>query len=513
LKKQKILFVALFATGFSGIVAEYVLATLATHFIGDSVVQWAMIVSVMLFSMGVGSRTSKNLNKNLFATFIGTEFLLSILVSFSALSTYSLAAFTQSIGIYIYTLATLTGFLIGLELPLAVRINENFEELRFNISSVLEKDYYGSLAGGLFFSFVGLPYFGLTYTPFILGSINLLVAIILLAVYPVNLNPKPKRILTFIGFFLVATILLGAIKAKQIILFGEQIRYKDKIVFSEQTRYQKIVITEWKDNYWLYLNNNLQLSTVDEELYHEALIHPAMQLAKEHFNILILGGGDGLAAREILKYPDVKTITVVDLDPRMTDLALNHPILLAANDSSFHDPRVNIINKDGYKYMAALDKFFDVIIVDLPDPRDIELSRLYSLEFYKFCYKHLRNKGVIITQAGSPYYAAESFLCIGKTMAEAGFTNLPLHNEILTMGHWGWQLGVKPKTTRQIIIQKLRAADFDSLNTSWINNEAIGHITSFGKDFYRINTDSIKINKIHDPVLYKYFLKASWDLY
>ncbi len=513
MKKQQVILAALFATGFSGIVAEYVLATLASHFIGDSVVQWAMIVSVMLFSMGLGSRLSKNFNKNLFIVFICAEFLLSLIVSFSALSTYSIAAFSQSVGIYIYSLSILTGLLIGLELPLAVRLNEAFTELKFNISSVLEKDYYGSLAGGLFFSFLGLPYLGLTYTPFILGSINLLVALIMLFVFPVKLKQKHVTLLSIAGLGVVATITLGAIKAEKIILYGEQVKYKDKIIFSEQTRYQKIVVTQWKNNYWLYLNNNLQYSTFDEELYHEVLVHPAMKLAPERFDILILGGGDGCAVREVLKYKDVKSVTVVDLDPKMTELASHHPAFTSVNDSSFHNSKVQIINKDGYNYMVNCEHFYDVVIIDLPDPRNIELSRLYSLEFYKMCYKHLRPKGIIVTQAGSPYYAPESFKCISKTMTAAGFSTIPMHNQILTMGHWGWQLGTKQNHSQNSIIAHLKSIDFSDVNTEWLNNEAIHHITSFGKDFFTSQTDSIRINKVHDPVLYKYFLKASWDLY
>ncbi len=513
LKKKNILLAALFATGFSGVVAEYVLATLASHFLGDSVIQWAMIVSVMLFSMGLGSRISKLLTKNLFAFFIGAEFLLSVIVSFSALSVYSMVAYSPYIGVYIYMLAIITGFFIGLELPLAVRLNEQFEELRINISLVLEKDYYGSLAGGLFFSFVGLPYLGLTYTPFVLGAINLLVALLLLFFYPSTLGERKKTILKITGAFIVFVIALGTANAQKIILYGEQRRYKDKIILSEQSRYQKIVVTQWKDSYWVYLDNHLQFSTYDEEMYHEVLVHPAMQLAKEHTDVLVMGGGDGCATREILKYPDVNSVKIVDLDPKMTDLAKHYPIFLAINDSAFHNPSVNVINKDGYTYLAADTNFYDVIIIDLPDPRNIELSRLYSLEFYKMCYNHLRPNGVTVTQAGSPYYAPESFECIGKTLKQAGFSVIPLQNQVLSMGQWGWQLGVKRNTQLPNIKQALKNADFDSLDTKWINNEAIGHITSFGKPYFNKTDDTIKINKIHDPVLYKYFLKADWDVY
>ena len=177
--KSNILKFSLFATGLSGIVAEYILSTLATYFLGDSVFQWTMIVSIMLFSMGLGSRISKYFKTNLLRSFLYIEFLLSVLVSFSSLFVYSASAFSIYTGLIIYTLSISIGILIGMEIPIVVRLNDEFETLRINVSSVMEKDYYGALVGGLFFAFFGLPYLGLTYTPFVLGIVNFTVALLL----------------------------------------------------------------------------------------------------------------------------------------------------------------------------------------------------------------------------------------------------------------------------------------------------------------------------------------------
>jgi len=511
--KAFILKLALFATGLSGIVAEYILATLASYFLGDSIVQWALIISLMLFFMGVGSRISKYLHKNIFILFIFTEFTLSLFVSFSALIAYSTAAFSIYAGVMIYFMSMVTGLLIGMELPLAVRLNESFEELRINISSILEKDYYGSLLGGLFFAFVGLPYLGLTYTPFLLGLVNLAVAIAMLNFFPAILKKRLRVQVNLVGAFVLIIIVAGIFNAKEIIFFGEQKKYKDKIIYSEQSRYQRIVLTEWRNDHWLYLNGNLQFSTFDEAMYHEVLVHPAMALVKTPYNILILGGGDGCAAREILKYPTVKNITLVDLDPAMTNLAKTHPVLIEANDSSMFNPKLTIENMDGYKFLEDAEQYFDVIIIDLPDPRNVELSRLYSLEFYTLCRHHLRPNGLLVTQAGSPYYAAKSFSCILKTIEAAGFSAIPMHNQVMTMGEWGWVLAVKADVPDEIIKTKIKEAGFENIETKWLNNEATGLITSFGKDYFIDPNDSIKINKVHDPVLYRYFLKGSWDLY
>lgn len=508
--KSTLLKAAIFATGFSGVVAEYILSTLATYFLGDSIFQWIMTISLMLFSMGLGSRLSKHFERNLLKTFLLLEFSLSVLVSFAPLLVYTASAYTQAIGILIYSLAILVGLLIGMEIPLVIRINDDYEKLRFNISNILENDYYGSLLGGVFFAFIGLPIFGLIYTPFILGFVNLTVSVVVLIFLWELLKKAEQRSLVTTGSFILIFLTAGVFVADKVITYGEQRKYADKVVYAEQTKYQRIVITQWKNDYWLYLNGNQQLCTRDEVMYHEPLVHPAMTLHPNPVNVLVLGGGDGCAVREILKYPKVEQITLVDLDPAMTDLGKTHPILTRLNENSLHNEKVKVLNTDGFNYVQDNEDFFDVIIIDLPDPRSVELGRLYSYEFYKQCHRHLRPGGVIITQAGSPYFATRAFSCIVETMKNAGFQTVPMHNQVITLGEWGWSLGVKQANGN--VKQQLRELEFE-VPTKWINNEAMALITSFGKDYYPWDKDTVKVNKIHEPVLYKYYLKGNWDLY
>lgn len=511
--KAYILKIALFATGLSGIVSEYILATLATYFLGDSVIQWTLIISLMLFFMGLGSRLTQYFSKNLFTVFVLIEFALSLIVSFSALLTYTLSGYSNYTGVLIYGLATITGALIGMELPLAVRLNERFEELRFNVSSILEKDYYGSLLGGVFFAFVGLPYLGLSHTPFVLGAINLGVAIALLNFFPTIPGKVRRRALNLGALALVAVIGLGVVNAKEIILYGEQKKYIDQVVYSEQSRYQKIVLTRWKDDHWLYLDGNLQFSSYDEPLYHEVLVHPPMQLHEKPTDVLILGGGDGCAARELLKYPNTPNITIVDLDPAITRLAREHEILRAINQDALHHDKVKVINRDALQFMEKVKQYYDLIIIDLPDPRNVELSRLYSYEFYRLCRRQLRPNGLLITQAGSPYFASRSFKCIRKTMKAAGFSVLPMHNQVITMGEWGWVLGAKAQVDPDQMIARLKRMDLEGVETQWLNREAVGLITSFGKDYFDEQRDSVRVNRIHHPVVHKYFLRGEWSVY
>ena len=513
-RNSNILKFALFATGLSGIVTEYVLATLASYFLGDSIKQWTLIISLMLFFMGLGSRVTRNITGRLFTWFIGIEFALSFLVSFSALVTYSVAAFSEYTGVLIYVLSMMTGLLIGMEIPLAIRLNEEFEELKVNISGILEKDYYGSLLGGMFFAFVGLPFLGLTYTPFLLGIINLGVALVLLNFFQTKRDFTNKKLLNFIGIGLIAASAIGVTNAENIIFFGEQKKYKDRVVLSKQSAYQKIILTQWKENYWLYLNGHLQFSTFDEALYHEVLVHPARMLSRKPQDILILGGGDGCAARELLKYPQTGKITLVDLDSVMTNLGTHNTIFQEFNNKSLKHPNVNVQNGDGFLFLENTDAFYDLIIIDLPDPRSVELARLYSYEFYLLCRNRLRTNGVLVTQASSPYFSPKSFRCIEATMSEAGFTTLPLHNQILTMGEWGFMLGKKTEMTREELKKQFLDLNVDEIPTRWLNTEALPMIGSFGKDYFNKDLeDSIKVNRVHSPIINRYYEQGIWDHY
>ena len=512
MSKSNILKLALFATGLSGIVAEYVLSTLATYFLGDSVFQWTMIVSMMLFSMGLGSRLSRYITTNLLQKFIYIEFTLSVITAFVSIITYITSAYYGDNTVIIYGLSILVGLLIGMEIPIVMRLNNEFEELKVNVSSVMEKDYYGSLLGGIFFAFVGLPYLGLTYTPFILGAINFLVACMLIYILWQSMTAKLKPKLIGLIILVALGIGSGAIFAKRIIDYGESLRYKDRVILSEQTKYQRIVITQSQDSYWLFLNGNQQLSSIDEVMYHEPLVHPVMGLLKEPKDILVMGGGDGGAIREILKYPSVERITLVDLDPRMTEIGAAHPWLSLMNQGAFENPKVEVVNADGFTWLEANRDYYDAVIIDLPDPKTVELGRLYSYEFYKLCYNTLRKHGVITTQAGSPYYAARAFKCIDQTITEAGFITAPLHNQVVTLGEWGWVMGTK-EGSKEGLKTKLQSLKFDNVSTEWVNQEAMTLMTSFGKNVFPDDDKPVEVNKIHNPVLYRYYLKGKWDLY
>lgn len=509
--RSRTLQIALFATGCSGIVAEFVLSTLATYLMGNATFQWTMIMSIMLFAMGVGSAYSQYFKHRLLDIFVLVEFTLSSLCSLSAVLCFGLSPHLESREIVIYPLAFGIGFLIGLEIPLVTRLNSEYEALRTNISKVLEMDYFGSLIGGVLFAFVFLPVLGFIYTPVLLGAINFLVASWLLGRF-FDLTTYRKTLVTA---FVTVLVLMGSALwfANDIVQFSEQKKYKDTIIYAVQTKFQKIVMTRWKKDYWLFINGQEQFSTYDEEKYHEPIVHPAMAITPDHDNILILGGGDGLAAREVLKYPDVGSLTLVDLDPVMTDLATHHPVLTKINDKAFSNEKVTILNMDGTSFLEKTQRLFNVIIIDLPDPDSMDLMHLYSDDFYRTVKAHLTRGGVMITQASSPFFARKAFLCIDKTIQSAGFTTLPMHNSIPTLGQWGWILAVDNTLISADTLKKMACQlTFDTIYTRFINQEAMISMVHFGKGVFDTKAD-IRINTSRQPLLYRYYHQGTWGIY
>jgi len=479
---------------------------------GNATFQWTMVMSIMLFAMGMGSAYSRHFKTRLLDTFVLVEFTLSTFCSISAILCFGLSPHLDSRELVIYPLAFCIGFLIGLEIPIVTRLNSQYEALRTNISKVLEMDYFGSLIGGILFAFIFLPVLGFIYTPVLLGTINFLVAGWLLWRFFHLITHKKTLVCSFITVLLI----LGASLwfAKDIISFSEQKKYKDTIIYSVQTKFQKIVMTRWKKDYWLFINGQEQFSTYDEEKYHEPLVHPAMALANSHENILILGGGDGLAAREVLKYPDVGTLTLVDLDPVMTDLATHHPILSRINRNAFSNKKVTIINEDGAAFLEKSQHLYNVILIDLPDPDSMDLMHLYSYHLYRTVKAHLTRGGVMVTQATSPFFARKAFLCINKTIQAAGFTTLPIHNAIPTLGQWGWVLAVDKNLISPAALKKMACQlTFNTMETRFINQDAMMSMVHFGKGVFHLKKDKIEINTSQFPVLYKYYHQGTWGVY
>src|SRR3989441_5297525 len=208
----------------------------------------------------------------------------------------------------------------------------------------------------------------------------------------------------------------GMAEARQITATAEDNIYADEIIFARDTHYQHLVLTRFKDDLRLFLNSHLQFSSRDEYRYHEALVHPGLAAVPAPRRVLILGGGDGLAVREILKYPLVESITVVDLDPEMTRIFSTNPMLTKLNDKSLLSPLVHVINADAFPWVDSNADSFDFIVIDFPDPTNYSLGKLYTTAFYRAVSRHLSAQGLMVVQSTSPMFARDSFWCIAETL-------------------------------------------------------------------------------------------------
>jgi len=430
------LLITAFVISTCGLVYELIAGTVASYLLGDSVTQFSTVIGVYLFAMGVGAFLSKYIEKNLPLTFIQVEILVGLVGGSSAMLLFLSFAHVESFRILLYSIVTIIGILIGLEVPLLMRILGDRLEFKDLVSKVFTFDYVGALIASLLFPLILVPYLGLIRTAFLFGLLNVVVAIWTIRLFRSDL-PWLKS-LNSLALVTVVYLVGGFIYSERLMSIAETSSFQDPIIFSTSTPYQRIVITGGGKDIRLFLNGNLQFSSRDEYRYHEALVHPAMASLKDPKDILVLGGGDGLAVRELLKYPSVRSITLVDLDKQMTSLFREQQFLISLNKNSLNDPRVSIINDDAFIWLQRCLKQFDCIIVDFPDPSNFSLGKLYSDRFYKSLETVLKPDGLIVIQSTSPFYAKNSYWCVVNTLQSVGLRTLPYHAYVPSFGDWGY---------------------------------------------------------------------------
>lgn len=498
-KDASILLFCVFAVGFCTIIYELLIGSISSYFIGDSIKQFSITIGLTMTAMGIGTLISRFFNKNLIYWFILVEVMLAIIGGLSVPILY----YIYSIQFFYYPIMCILiiaiGTLIGLEIPLLTRIMEEYFQLRENISNVLSLDYLGAFLASLAFPFILLPFLGVFNSSISTGLINLIVGLLTFVWFKDKLTKKRRAMLRVQGV-LIALLLVGVfIFSKEISMYLENSMYDDRVVFAKQTKYQKLVITKNQADVRLFIDGNVQFSTIDEYRYHEALVHIPMNLVKHRENILVLGGGDGLATRELLKYPEVKHITVVDLDKEMTDLAVKNRIMAELSEHSFENPKVKILNEDAFKYLENVKDYFDVIIIDLPDPNNSSLARLYSKEFYKVVKQKLARNGIVVTQSTSPFFSPEAYWCIEKSLKSAGFKyTKPYHTYVPSFGDWGFMLaGNRPIDENSIKISGIK--------TKFLDNNSVKSLFHIEKDVLR---DNIKASTLDKPEILNYYLNG-----
>ncbi len=538
---------SIFATGFCGLVSEFILSTVSSYILGNSVEQFSVIIALMMLMMGLAGALQRLFpDRHLVLQFIAVEVALALLGGFAPLAIYAgYGLLEHHFLVVLYFFVAAIGFLIGFELPLVLRMNAQYSQrLSSNLAVVLSLDYIGGFVGALVWTRYLLRELPLTESSFLIAGFNFSIA----AVAFLYFAPAGRRALTLVPIVVVAVALLtGYHNNRDWNAKLEQRLYDDRIVFAETTRYQRIVITHdrQRDDYRIYLNGNLQSSSVDEAIYHEHLVVPAMEIAARRDRVLILGGGDGMALREVLKHPEVAHATLVDLDPRMTELATSNPILVALNGGALSDhrveaiapagisagesrpifqetglrgsygqpeveevARVKVINVDAERFVASLPGLFDVVIIDFPDPGSVELSKLYSREFYIRLRRLLAPGAVVALQATSPYHAKEAFLCIQRTLASAGYSVVPYHDNIPSFGSWGFLIASASASGELDLRQRIQAIESFAIQTRYLTPDLMRSATVFGKG--RLDSDEEGVNSLMHPLLLDLYLHASW---
>jgi spermidine synthase len=438
-KRVPLLFLNVLVISTCGLVYELLAGTLASYTLGDSVTQFSFIIGIYLSALGVGAWLSRFVEERLARCFIEVELGVAILGGASAPLLFLSFARLSYFPVILYSLVFAIGTLVGLELPLLMRIIKDQLDFKELVSRVLTFDYVGALAASLLFPIFLVPRLGLVRTSLVFGMFNAGIGLWgtwllrpLLRGDVTGLRVRAAFVLLLLG--------IGFIKADALTALSEEGSFADEIIYARTTPYQRIIITRGRAGFQLFLNGHLQFSSADEYRYHEALVHPAMVLAGSPRRVLILGGGDGLALREVLKHPCVEAVTLVDLDPDMTALSERFPLLAELNQQAFHDPRVEVVNQDAMVWLEESGPAYDAAIIDFPDPNTFSLGKLYTTHFYRLLKRHLTSAAAVGVQCTSPLFARTSFWCIVRTMEAAGFAVAPYHVAVPSFGIWGFVL-------------------------------------------------------------------------
>jgi spermidine synthase len=498
-----LLLISVFVIATCGLVYELIAGTLASYLLGDSVTQFSTIIGCYLFAMGIGSYLSKYINRNLLGYFIRIEILVGVVGGSSAAILFLLFEHVYSFRTLLYFIVTLTGILVGIEIPLLLRILKDRFEFKDLVSQVFTFDYVGALFASVLFPLVLVPYLGLVKTGFLFGILNTLVALWLL--YSIEDDIPAVKLHRFTAIGVLIGLMFGFLYSESIVSIAEADSYQGQVIFAKSTPYQRIVITKQDRDLRLFLNANLQFSSVDEYRYHEALVHPVLAAVPNLKQVLIIGGGDGLALREVLKYPSVEKVTLVDLDPAMTRLFSSNRLLTELNRNALSSPKLTVLNKDAFLWLRELKEnnaapIFDAVIIDLPDPSNFSVGKLYSLTFFKLLPKLMHNQSLLVVQSTSPLVARKSFWCVAHTVRSAGFRVTPYHTYVPSFGEWGFVIGG---------FHSYRHPDRYPPELRYVSADTVKEMFHFPADMAEIDSD---IQRLDDQVLVRYF-DEEWSKY
>jgi len=490
-----LLYLTVLVIATSGLVYELLAGTVASYVLGDSVTQFSTTIGVYLFAMGLGSYLSRFVETRLARRFLEVELAAALVGGFSAPLLFLAFAYADVFEVFLYGELLIIGALVGLEIPLLMRILKEQLDFKDLVARVLTFDYIGALVGSLAFALVLVPSLGLQRTSLLVGMLNACVALLGSVVLARLLAPRERLYVRVAATLLLVALAAGLGFADRFTRFTEATLYPDPILHARQSAYQRLVVTHGATTR-LYLNGNLQFDSGDEHRYHEALVHPAFAAHPRAARVLILGGGDGLALREVLKHP-VEEVTLVDLDPAVTDLARTLPAIRRLHGGVFDDERLTLVNDDA---MVWLDERegppFDLVLVDFPDPNDFSLGKLYTRRFYRLVQEALAADGVLAVQSTSPLYARHSYWCIERTIRAAGFHTQPYHATVPSFGAWGYVLA------RPVPFDAPRSLGRD-LDLRYLDDATLGALFVFPRDMARVDEPPNRLDDQHLVRLYE----------
>jgi spermidine synthase len=442
MKRTVVLLFNVLVISVCGLVYELQAATLSSFVLGDSVTQFSLVIGLFLSALGLGAWLSGFVERNLARTFIEVELAVALVGGLSVPALYLTYSRPAAFLPLLYGGVAAVGTLVGLELPLLMRILKEDVAFKDLVSRVLTFDYVGALFASVLFPLVFVPHLGLVRTSVVVGMVNALVGLggvwVLRPLLPGRL--LGLRLRGGLVLLVLFGVLLGADRLTQ---WAEERVYDGEVMYAQTTPYQRIVVTQNDRGFQLHLNAHLQFSSLDEYRYHEALAHPALLSAAEPRRVLVLGGGDGLALREVLRHKGVREVTLVDIDPGMTGLSHAYVPLGRLNRGAFDDPRVRVVNQDALVWLEKEKGVYDVVLIDFPDPHSFSLGKLYTTRFYRLLRSRLAEGGAAAVQATSPLATRRSYWCIVATLRAAGFLVRPYQVGMPSFGVWGFALAKK----------------------------------------------------------------------
>jgi spermidine synthase len=441
---------------FCSIVYELLLANTLAIITGNYIWWQSLTIGIYIGGLGLGAYWSEKL-KDTYKSVINIEITLSLLGVFSVVYVYLLhGSYKYLDNLFFYTgdfhstiylqnlfiikfiffimvqaLTFSIGLLSGFEIPLMVRIAEDrLGEDSDSEYQIFGINYIGTLVGTTFFAYLLLPKLDVVKTSVVVALLNLLVCVYFIVRY---LKVDRRRYLACVSAVLILGLTIGINEKKITQSYLKLFYYMPKVLAQDsenlnglytkinnlpeversKSLYQYLDIFSYptiengvyKDSTILTLDTNFQFNTTTEFFYHQAFAHVSIAMnEKVPKKVLLLGGGDGLLLRELLKYDEIESIDFIELDEKMLDLANGR--FAELNQHSLKNPKVKIQVNDGFYYLRNTTNKYDAIFIDFPYPNSYDLARLYSVEFYKYVNKALNPGGFVILDA--PFYDKEN---------------------------------------------------------------------------------------------------------